>query len=532
MGKMSYEWEETSSSSSSYANSDRPAASFSEALEAFRSSYPGSSQERYPAEGNTAGKDERPPALSVSAAMSLAKGALENVTVRLIGEVSEVSNKAGYKAVYFTVKDEGAALPCMMWTSRYRASGVELAVGNLVELSGRFTLYAAKGRMNFDVFSIAIAGEGDLRMRVAAIARKLEAEGLTSPARKRALPELPQVIGLVTSPRGAAVHDVLRTLRRRYPLARVCLAGVPVEGANAPAGLVEGIATVVRAGAEVVLVVRGGGSFEDLMPFNDERLARTIAVCPVPVVTGIGHEPDTTIADMVSDRRASTPTAAAEAVSPGMDVLSQRVLSQGVRMHDVLSRRLMLSARFLEAKASRPVMCNPSILLAGWVQGVDERADRLGRALPAALERDCVSLENSKKRLATYGAGFGRGFEGRLAANRAALLSGVSRLTVESQAKTDAASSRLLSLGASLTGRFQSELALSASRLEDLSPLAVLARGYAIARGQDGAVVKSVGQVGAGDNVLVTVSDGTLACRVISSVANEDRNQARLSADE
>ena len=230
-----------------------------------------------------------PDALSVSGAMALAKGALEGVTVRLVGEVSEVSNKPGYKAVYFTVKDQRAALPCMMWNNRFQASGVRLAVGQLVELTGRFTLYAPKGRMNFDVFSIALAGEGNLRMQVANLARKLEAEGLMAPARKRPVPAYPALVGLVTSPRGAAVHDVLRTLRRRFPLARVLVAGVAVEGSNAPAGIVEGMRAVVRAGAEVVLVVRGGGSFEDLMPFNDEGLARMIAKCPVPVVTGIGH---------------------------------------------------------------------------------------------------------------------------------------------------------------------------------------------------------------------------------------------------
>ena len=252
-------------------------------------------------ERETTTEEEAAPALSVSAAMGLAKNALEEVVVRLVGEVSEVSAKPGYKAVYFTVKDEKASLPCMMWMNRYQASGVALSVGALVELTGRFSLYAAKGRMNFDVFSVSLAGEGQLRLQVANLARELEAMGLMDPARKRPLPAYPETIGLVTSPRGAAVHDVLRTLRRRYPLARILFAGVPVEGPGAADGLVDGLAKVVFAGAEVVLLVRGGGSFEDLMPFNDRRLARTIAACPVPVVTGIGHEPDTSIADMVAD---------------------------------------------------------------------------------------------------------------------------------------------------------------------------------------------------------------------------------------
>ena len=183
--------------------------------------------------------------LSVSQAMALAKGALEACTVTLIGEVSEVSNKAGYKAVYFTVKDEGASLPAMMWNNRYTAAGVELRVGMLVQLTGRFTLYAAKGRMNFDVFSLSLAGEGDLRQKVANLAKKLQAEGLMDPARKRPLPSYPQTIGLVTSPRGAAVHDVLRTTKRRYPSARILLAGVPVEGTDAPKYLCQALQTVI-----------------------------------------------------------------------------------------------------------------------------------------------------------------------------------------------------------------------------------------------------------------------------------------------
>ena len=341
-----------------------------------------------------------PDALSVSGAMALAKGALEGVTVRLVGEVSEVSNKPGYKAVYFTVKDQRAALPCMMWNNRFQASGVRLAVGQLVELTGRFTLYAPKGRMNFDVFSIALAGEGNLRMQVANLARKLEAEGLMAPARKRPVPAYPALVGLVTSPRGAAVHDVLRTLRRRFPLARVLVAGVAVEGSNAPAGIVEGMRAVVRAGAEVVLVVRGGGSFEDLMPFNDEGLARMIAKCPVPVVTGIGHEPDTSIADMVADLRASTPTAAAEAVSPARESLGRLFEARSSSLRASMSRALDRAGAEVRRCATRPLFCDAQLLYATEAQMLDLASDRLFRALPANLARDEASVARPRERLA------------------------------------------------------------------------------------------------------------------------------------
>ena len=431
-------------------------------------------------------------ALSVSAAVALAKGALEGVSVRLVGEVSEVSNKPGYKAVYFTVKDDRAALPCMMWNNRYRASGVQLAVGQLVELTGRFTLYAAKGRMNFDVSAVSLAGEGNLRLQVANLARALEAEGLMRPERKRPLPRYPEVVGVVTSPRGAAVHDVLRTLRRRFPVARVVLAGVPVEGARAAEGIVEGLRCVVRGGAQVVLVVRGGGSFEDLMPFNDEGLARAVAACPVPVVTGIGHEPDTSIADMVADVRASTPTAAAEAVSPAREAL-QASFDSSARALGTSARRVVERSEARVAHtASRPVLCDPNALFAAEAQMLDSASGRLGRALPMCLERDRAALDRARERLAR------------------ALPQAASRDRVRLERSCE----RLRRAGEGLLAPRREALAVSAARLHDLSPLSVLARGYAIARDERGAVVKSVSAAPAGSALCVSLSDGSLDCRV------------------
>jgi len=170
------------------------------------------------------------PALSVSDAMRLAKRALEQLCLRVVGEVSECTVKPGYKAVYFTIRDEYAVLPCLMWRDAYDDCGMDLRPGMLVEATGSFTAYAPKGRMQFQVRALNPAGEGVLRLQVAALARKLEAEGLMNPDRKRPLPVFPQKIGVVTSPRGKAVHDVIRTLSRRYPAAELVIAGVQVEG--------------------------------------------------------------------------------------------------------------------------------------------------------------------------------------------------------------------------------------------------------------------------------------------------------------
>lgn len=408
--------------------------------------------------------------LSVSAALALAKKSLESCTVKLIGEVSEVSNKPGYKAVYFSVKDSGASMPCMMWLNRYKSAGVDLRVGMLVELTGRFTLYAPKGRMNFDVFGLSLAGEGNLRLQVANLAKKLEAEGLMRPERKKPLPRLPERIGLVTSPRGAAVHDVLRTLRRRYPLAQVVLAGVAVEGEHAPAGLMAALEAVRDAGAEVVLLVRGGGSFEDLMPFNDEALARTIASLGVPVVTGIGHEPDTSIADMVADLRASTPTAAAEAVSPALESLEGELEIRAAGLSRVLTARIERALAVVDRIADRPVFADPNMLFAVEAQSLDLFEDRLQRAIPINLDRDRVKLAHLEE--------------------------------------------RVRSAGGAVLPRFENQLAMGASRLHDLSPLTILSRGYAIAKDERGSIVKSVDAVRLNETVRVEVADGRLDCTV------------------
>ncbi|MEG2261415.1 MAG: exodeoxyribonuclease VII large subunit [Raoultibacter sp.] len=430
--------------------------------------------------------------LSVSAAMALAKGALESCTLTVIGEVSEFSHKRGYKAVYFTVKDAGASLPCMMWLNRYEAQKVSVQVGSLVEMTGRFTLYAPKGRMNFDVFSLALAGEGNLRLRVANLAKKLETEGLMSPQRKREIPVMPAIIGLVTSPRGAAVHDVLRTLRRRFPVACVVVAGVPVEGDRAPAELIEALHAVECAGAEVVLLVRGGGSFEDLMPFNDEALARAIAALSVPVVTGIGHEPDTSIADMVSDLRASTPTAAAEAVSPDRASLELALDAKTTALHAALKRLIERNEQSWERIASRPIFLDSNMLFATEAQTLDMTEERLHRIIPQGLARDGEKLTTLRARM------------------QQAMPHALARDATSLNSKSE----RLRLAGRSLLPRFENEMALRASRLHDLSPLTILARGYSVTRDEEGRILKSVNGSTPGQHVRVNVADGDLFCEI------------------
>ena len=428
--------------------------------------------------------------------MSLAKRALEGMSLRVLGEVSEATDKAGYKAVYFTVCDGPSVMSCLIWRDAYEASGVPLRVGMQVEVTGTLTVYAPKGRMQFQVRRLAAAGEGVLRMQVAALSRKLESEGLMRAERKRDLPPFPARIGLVTSPRGKAVHDVLRTLRRRYPVAEVLLAGVAVEGADASENIVGAIEALGSAqGVDVVIVARGGGSYEDLMPFNDERVARAIAGCPVPVVTGIGHEPDTTIADMVADLRASTPTAAAESVVPATDEVAARLASLGRSLGRALLHARQGTAHRLAMLASSRALTDPRSLLAQPSQRLDLAADSLARALPARLGLD----------------------HARLGAATAALASLAPRLVVRDSGRLDLASAGLRRGGLLLLERSRGAVSTLAARLEDLSPLGILGRGYAVCYAEDGrSVVRSAQEIHPGEHVRIRMHDGSAACTVES----------------
>ncbi|HET6498234.1 MAG TPA: exodeoxyribonuclease VII large subunit [Coriobacteriia bacterium] len=412
--------------------------------------------------------------VSVSEAMSLARNVLETVCLRVVGEVSEVADKPGYRAAYFTLSDGEAAMPCLMWRESYAASGVTLACGMLVELSGNFSAYVPKGRLQFVARSLTSAGEGHLRLRVAELARRLEAEGLMRPERKRPLPAYPARIGVVTSPRGKAVHDVIRTLRRRYPVAEVLIAGVPVEGTNAPSMIVEGLAAAVAARCDVVLVVRGGGSYEDLMPFNHESVARAIASCPIPVVSGIGHEPDTSIADMVADLRASTPTAAAESVAPSVEEVNATLVKTGRMLDRALHHRVQLAVHRVLLLVNRPVFTDCSVLTGAMAQTLDHAQMALRRALPRRLADDCERVERLVREVGRAGSHY--------------------------------------------LERAGESVSRNAARLHDLSPLEILGRGYAVCRTADGgAVIRSAAQVDRGDRVNVLLGSGRLACLVESS---------------
>jgi len=420
---------------------------------------------------------DAPRAFTVTEAMTLAKRTLEAVPLRVMGEVSELTDRSGYKAIYFTLTDGSSVMSCLMWRDAFELASVAVREGMLVEVSGALTVYPPKGRMQFQVRTLQAAGEGALRMQVAALARRLEAEGLMRPERRRSLPEHPDRIALVTSPRGKAVHDVIRTLRRRYPIAELLIAGVAVEGAGAADAIVQGLHAAGASGADVVILARGGGSYEDLMPFNDETVVRAIAECPVPVVTGIGHEPDTSLADMVADLRASTPTAAAEAVAPALDELDARLKVMRRMLGRALLHTVRRDAHRLAVVRARPIFTDAASLTSLVAQRVDAAAAGLARALPGPLARDRTRVGVAAERMS------------------AAVLRALERGRVD--------------------------VRHGAERLEGLSPLGILARGYAVCYAADGTtVVRNASTLAPGERVRVRLHSGAAGC-VVETITEE-----------
>ena len=444
---------------------------------------------------------ERPQPLSVTDAVALAKGAVSAwPTLVVNGEVSGFRGpnaRSGH--CYFEVKDDGASMSVIVWRGTAAKMGFALRDGLSVQLTGKFDVYKASGKLSFVASRVEAAGEGLLRQQVAELARALEREGLMDPGRKRHVPAFCSRVCVVTSLSGSVIEDVKRTLARRNPLVELDVVGCSVQGADAPATIVRALATAAETRPDAILLVRGGGSFEDLMCFNDEGLARAIAACPVPVVTGIGHEPDTTIADMVADRRASTPTAAAESVAPAIDEVERQMLQRQVRLGRAMSSALEFRRQRLDAAAR---------LMAG---SVDADLARRRVALDALGARRCLTdpLAPVRDRAAD------------LNQTEQRLHDAIPRALARSMDRCDQMAARLDGVGARILRPSEATLARLAASLDALSPLSVLSRGYAIARDAAGHVVKDAFELARGDAVRVLVGAGSFDATVTK--INEDR---------
>ncbi len=324
---------------------------------------------------------------------------LRGVWVR--GEISNLARpRSGH--LYFTLKDANAALNCVIWRSQAARLQLHLQDGLQVEVRGSIDVYAAGGRYQLYVDAVRPLGAGDLYEAFLRLKARLEAEGLFAAERKRPLPPLPRRIGVVTSPTGAALQDILNTLRRRYPLAQVVLSPAQVQGREAPAALVQALVRLyTRAQVDVIIIARGGGSLEDLAAFNDEYLVRTVAASPVPVIAGVGHETDFTLTDFSADRRAPTPTAAAELATP---ITREMLQEQGHvlqhRLQAALQASLQARWRQLENWQQRLARHTPEHKIRESGLRLDALAERLQAAATRQLQAQRLQLQSAQKRLA------------------------------------------------------------------------------------------------------------------------------------
>ncbi|GIV90102.1 MAG: exodeoxyribonuclease 7 large subunit [Chloroflexus sp.] len=302
---------------------------------------------------------------------------------------------------YFTLKDEQASIRAVLWRSVAERIATLPTNGDAVLVHGRVGFYEARGELQFVVDQIVPAGVGLLNAQLAQLRARLEAEGLFDERRKRPLPPLPRRIGIVTSLQAAALQDMLTILRRRYPLAEVLLSPCLVQGELAPASIVAALRRVYAESVDLVILARGGGASEDLAAFNDEQVVRTVAASPVPIITGVGHETDTTLVDAVADLRAPTPSAAAEMAAPPLTELRQRVLALHERATVAIIDRLHRQRQMVAQQHALLQRNHPRRTIEAARQTVDDLSRRAGRAFGRWLQLEQTRLQGLQARLAT-----------------------------------------------------------------------------------------------------------------------------------
>jgi len=411
------------------------------------------------------------------------------------GEISNLARPSSGH-LYFSLKDGGAQVRCALFRGSARSLQVQPREGMQVLVRARATLYEGRGEFQLVVHYLEEAGEGALRRAFEVLKAKLAAEGLFDEHLKRIPPPWPRRIGVVTSPTGAAVRDIVTTLRRRCPAIPVLVYPVPVQGAGAG----ERIAAALRLASEraecdCLILARGGGSLEDLWAFNEEVVARAIRACEIPVICGVGHEIDFTIADLAADRRAPTPTAAAEFASPDCSELLQRLAADGARLRRLAGNRLTDRYQRLDWTAGRLV--HPARRLEDMRRRVAELTRRLRLAASAHRGRLQTAVLRAEGRLRT------RAPAARLAAV---------------QGRAGHAERALRRAMALVVERARARLAGAGQRLKAVSPLATLERGYAIVqRADDGSVVRSAAALTVGERITARLADGEVDSRVEST---------------
>lgn len=387
------------------------------------------------------------------------------------GEIFNVNyHTSGH--VYFSLKDQQSAIRCTFFRgANQKFRHIRLTNGMQILAGGGVSVYAPRGEYQLNVTRVMLAGEGELRLRIEDTRRRLEAEGLFAHERKQPLPELPVTIGIATAPTGAAIRDILRTVERRFPRMNVLLAPCTVQGDAAPASIVEAIEALndPAFGVDVIIAGRGGGSFEDLLAFNEEIVVRAFANSRVPIISAVGHEIDHPLCDLAADRYAPTPTGAAEIAVPVFEDLADRIEDCTLRLRVALRNRYRNEkARFERVFQSR-VFTNPRSMLEDRALGLDYLSRELRNAMQNRLRDAKLPLQRSENLKML--------FERKLSASRS---------------------------------RFQ----LAEERLQNFSPLATLGRGYSVVRKANGDVVRAAADARPGEVLQVLLGSGELDVEV------------------
>jgi len=450
---------------------------------------------------------------TVAEANRLADSLLQDLVIWVEGEVSNLRPYPNF--TFFSLKDEEAVLPCVMFREAMGRMEFELQEGMSLLSRGRLGIYVRRGQYRLNVFEAQEAGEGKLKREFLRLMRKLSREGLFDESIKRPLPTYPELVGLVTSLEGAAVRDVVINLTRRFPGSRLVIRGVRVQGEEAVADIIEALELFNRSfPVDVLILARGGGSLEDLQPFNTEEMVRAIRASAIPVITGVGHEPDITLSDLAADFRASTPTGAAEAAVPSSVEVLSLLREREVSLAADLRRRLHRHERKLVALEKRRPFSDPSLLVSQPVQRLAEGEKSLIAAAASSLERRERGLEAFSLSLARFPREY-RELPARLDDVAAKLRTAAGAWLRWRQREPKTRLVELKSAARALLANGEAGVKLAASRLEALSPLAVLARGYAIAtRAGEKKPLTDSKQVGEGEMVDVRLHRGRLSCEV------------------
>lgn len=449
----------------------------------------------------------------VAAARTQLERAFTDVYVE--GEISNY-RPAESGHLYFTLKDGSAQMRAIMWRTQARLLRFRPENGLQVIARGRVTVYDERGDLQFQAEHLEPKGAGALQIAFEQLKSKLAAEGLFDATRKKRIPSLPRRIGLVTSARGAAVQDILNILHRRHESVGVLIYPAQVQGDVAASEVSSGVRYFNRHGhVDVIIVARGGGSFEDLFAFNDEGLARVIAASDIPVISAVGHETDFTICDFVADLRAPTPSAAAELVIHSKQELSEKLLAFRKRLAQAMNYKLLRANNELSNLIQHAVFVRMQDMIARRQQRVDDLVFRLAQSQSSLLKRYGRQIDSLEVQLRRHDMRMRTGVMRRQLESRSTELHGaISRMLVARRNQLERLSTILRNAPEPILLRRRSRWERVNSSLEALSPKAILARGYALVFDAKGRLVKQAAQLKTGDQVRTLLGEGEFAAQV------------------